>query len=195
LSGPYSIFGEVYLYPPIALALLLTFYPLGIAWWIVPIAALVWMLWRWHPAMWSWPILAFALAWPRTLGAIVAGNTDIWISAAVATGLVYGWPVALIVIKPTVAPLVIVGIRRARAAVLALGVAALMSLLMLPLWSDYLTAMNNVQSPIPAWSYSIGDAPLLLAPVLAWAARTRRTRWKAAVGHAAEREVLASPIG
>ena len=46
------------------------------------------------------PVMFALLAYPRAIGAYLFGNTDIVIVAAVAGGLVWGWPAILVTIKP-----------------------------------------------------------------------------------------------
>ena len=174
LEGPYPIFGEIFLYPPIALALMVPFVWLPAPlWWLMPAAVLVWAMWTWKPSPWAWPVLAACLAWPRTLGAIVAGNTDLWIAAFLAAGLVRGWPLAFVVLKPTVAPLVLFGAKRWRQALPGVAIVAVLSLLALPLWPQYLTSLANLDDPSPRLLYSLPSLPLLLVPVVAWLSRLR----------------------
>ena len=66
---------ETFLHPPIALYLFAPFTILPLAlWWAIPLTAIGYCIVSWRPAMWSWPILALALAWPRFHGALLAGN-------------------------------------------------------------------------------------------------------------------------
>ena len=44
-----------------------------------------------------------------------------------------------------------------------------LALVMLPEWFRYVSALQNLESP--GLVYSLGDLPLLLVPVIAWAAR------------------------
>ena len=54
-----------------------------------------------------------------------------------------------------------------------MGVFVLASLVMLPLWFDYLAAMrNNVGEWPPGLVYSLPDYLLVMVPVVAWWART-----------------------
>lgn len=68
LAGPYELGGEIFLYPPIALALFVpfTFLP-ALLWWVVPLGVIGVSVYRWRPAPWTWPLIAFAIAWPRTV--------------------------------------------------------------------------------------------------------------------------------
>jgi len=90
--------------------------------------------------------------------------------AGVAGGLLWGWPAAVIVFKPSFAPFMLIGVRR-RSWWLAIALVALLAVVMLPEWFRYVTALQNLESP--GLVYSLGDLPLLLVPVIAWAARRR----------------------
>ena len=171
LAGPYHVTlltapgtGDV-LYPPSALLLFAPFAVLpGILWWAIPIAVTAAALYRLRPEPWAWVAMLVLLAWPRAIGAYLFGNTDIWMMAAVAAGLVWGWPALAATIKPTFAVLALVGVRHRTwwiAAALGLGFVALT----LPLWADYLTAMRNARGLDLA--YSLGSLPLILIPVVA----------------------------
>jgi hypothetical protein len=160
------------LYPPSALLLFVPFTYLPAAlWWIIPTSLLAWCVASWKPAPLTLAVSVALLLWPRAIGAWLFGNSDIWVVAAIASGLRFGWPAIFLTIKPTFAPLALVGIRSrpwwiVAAAMLATVVVAL------PLWSDYVTAMRYVS--IPLW-YSLGSLPLMAVPVVAWARRPRDT--------------------
>ena len=179
LSGPYDVhlldasgFGDV-LYPPTALALFVPFAVLpAVLWWIVPVALSAYSVWRLQPATWAWMVMFGLLAWPRAIGAYLFGNTDIWMAAILAAGLVWGWPLVLLIMKPTFLPLALLGVRR-RAWWVAVTILAATSLLMLPLWIDYITSVLNMRSM--SLAYSLGSIPLLSVPVVAWIARRERS--------------------
>jgi len=92
-------------------------------------------------------------------------------TAAVALGTVIGWPSVLVLLKPTLAPFSLIGIRTRGwwVAAVALGV---VSLAMLPGWFDYLTVMRNFEGG--SLMYSLDQYPLMVIPVIAWAARNPR---------------------
>jgi hypothetical protein len=171
LAGPYpATLMVVNLYPPPALLLFVPFLVLpAILWWVIPIAGLVALLAWCRPAPIAWPLLALVLIWPRTQTAFLFGNTDLWMAAAVAGGLRWGWPAALLVVKPTFLVFAVVGLRR-REFWIALAALAVVSIPMAALWLDYVQAMRNVT--IDA-DYSLGSLPLVLAPLVAWFLRTR----------------------
>ncbi len=174
LASPYPIFGELFLYPPTALALMVPFAFLpAVLWWVVPLGIIAWCLYRWRPGPLAWPVLAFVLVWPRTLGAVAAGNTDLWIAALIAAGLVRGWPLAFVLIKPSVAPLLLLGVRTWRRTAVGIGAMIVVGLVTLPLWPQYLTSLGNLRDPSPWLAYSLPNLPLLLVPVVAWLGRAR----------------------
>jgi hypothetical protein len=87
--------------------------------------------------------------------------------AATTLGLLHGWPWALVLLKPTVAPLLLFA--NWRRALPGFVVLLAMCLATLPLWPQYITAA--VHATTPGLLYSIPSAPLLLVPVIAWLAR------------------------
>jgi hypothetical protein len=158
------------LYPPHALFLFLPFTVLpAILWWAIPVGVTGYVLARLRPAMWSWPIIALLVVWPKTLVGLIWGNTDMWVAAAIAAGIRWGWPAVLVTIKPVFAPFAIVGIRGRSWWLTALVLGAI-SLLMLPLWLDYVSAIRNMWLPA---EYSLRSVPTILIPIVAWLARAR----------------------
>jgi len=101
------------MYPPLAALLFapLTVLP-WILWWAVPIGLVAFAFARWRPAPWTWPILALMACWPSTSAIVIVGSSSMWITAAVAGGLLWGWPILLVALKPTFAPLLLIGARR-----------------------------------------------------------------------------------
>lgn len=169
LAGPYDVqlMADV-LYPPHALVLFVPFAFLpAILWWAVPIGVTLYIIRDMPPAPWAVVGMLLLLMWPRAHAAFIFGNSDMWMMAAVAAGLRWGWPALLVTIKPTVAVLALVGLRR-RSWWVVVGLLALASLPMLPLWFDYALSVRNLR--IDPW-YSLGSLPLLLIPVVAWLGR------------------------
>jgi hypothetical protein len=171
LASPYDFELMVdVVYPPNALFLFVPFAVLPAPlWWLIPLAVLGWVFWHLRPAAWAWLVVALLLAWPRAIGAFLFGNSDIWVAAAVAGATYWGWPAVALVLKPTMLPLAIIAVRRRSFWIAAIGLGAL-SLAMLPLWRDYLTAMLNARIPL---DYSLGSLPLALLPLAAWVGRSR----------------------
>jgi len=131
------------MYPPNALLLFVPFAFLpAVVWWVAPIAILAFVVAGWSPAPWARLAAALLLLYPTSAFAYVLGNSSIWTAAFLAAGLRWGWPVALLAIKPSIAPLGILLMRR-RSAWLGAVVLAAASLVWLPLWFDYVVAMRN----------------------------------------------------
>jgi hypothetical protein len=94
LVGPYQVQTEVdNLYPPQALFLFVPFLVLpSILWWILPLGLIAYVVWWCRPATWAWPIIALIILFPKTPNQIIYGNTDMWITAAIAAGVPRGSP-------------------------------------------------------------------------------------------------------
>jgi hypothetical protein len=171
LTGPYEFRTMLdVLYPPNALFLFVPFVFLPAAlWWAIPIGVLVYVIRSWSPLPWAWLAMAVLLAWPSSIFAYLTGNTTIWAAAALAAGLRWGWPAVFLALKPSLAPFALLVVRR-RSFWLG-GIAfGLVSLAMLPLWFEYLTAMRNLSVGA---DYSLHSIPLMLIPVVAWVGRQK----------------------
>jgi len=172
LSGPYDVtlMADV-LYPPSALLLFVPLSLLPIAlWWLVPIVLTGYAAWKWRPAWWGVAAMLALLSWPRAHAAFLFGNTDMWAMAGVAAALMWRWPAVFLILKPTFAPLALIGITDRRWWI-TLAALVFLSVPMLPLWRDYLVAMGNLGI---GYDYSLSSLPLLAVPIVAWASRTRR---------------------
>jgi hypothetical protein len=155
------------LYPPIAAPIfwLLTIVP-GFVWWVLPITGLAIAV-RGAQA-WTWPLLPLVGWFPAVPALFIVGGSSMWVAAGLALAARWGWPAAVVVFKPSLAPLLVVGIRR-KSTWLTLGVLAVISALMLPEWFRYVTVLRNVDSP--GLVYSVNDLPLIAAAVItAWSA-------------------------
>jgi hypothetical protein len=169
ITGPYQMTDRPELYPPTTIFGL--FLPLSLlpdpAWWIIPLGTLA-AVTLWHrPGIWAWLSIELCLAWPNTGVVIVAGNPVIWAAAALALGTVWRWPSVLVLLKPSLFPFALFGIRSRRWWI-ALAIFGIASLAMLPLWLDYLTVLRNGRLDL---LYSVGHVPLMLIPLLAWLGR------------------------
>jgi hypothetical protein len=178
LHGPYTIMLGDVLYPPVLLYLLVPFRLLGpYLWSLIPAVIVIAITLRHRPALWGWLLIAFCLAWPVTIAKFIFGNPVIWGAAAVAFGTLARWPSAFVVIKPTVIPFALIGIRDRRWWI-TIVVLALLSLPFLELTILYPQVLLDAQTnPIDGRGgplYSLQEYPLLLIPVLAWAARDGR---------------------
>jgi hypothetical protein len=176
-AAPYTVLPEPFrlppdvpfMYPPpfALVCAALTAVP-GVLWWAVPFGIVGWCLYRWRPAPWTWPLLALGLASQQLASHVMVGGTSMWMVALVFAGLRWGWPAVLIVLKPSLAPFALVGIRR-RSWWVAVPVMGAVSLVMLPLWPVYLEAMRNAADL--EWWYSLADVPIMCVPLVAWMGR------------------------
>ncbi len=184
LAGPYvaapaaprPIEAVPVLYPPVLLpvTVALTATP-AFLWWVIPLAVIAYAVISWRPAPWSWPLLSLIACWPWTQSILIVGGTSLWIAAFVAAGLRWRWPAVFVCLKPSLLPFVVIGMRDIRwwiaAGVLILG--------SMPLAGDYVRSVQNATGILV--TYSAGDIPIILVPVIAWLARTRipvgRDRW------------------
>lgn len=152
LAGPYTItFGDA-MYPPTLLYLLIpfTFLP-PVLWWVIPLAIIGWSI-R-HSPWWAWPLLAALLVYPRTWAALLYGTPSIWVFAFLAAG----WS-ALAMLKPTLAPVALLGMGHRRWWVTV----AVLVVVTLPLpWMDYLTALSNARNEF-GFAYLFGELPIAL---------------------------------
>jgi hypothetical protein len=177
LEGPYPIeLGDV-LYPPVLLYLLVPFRILGPwLWWMIPAAMLAWVVWRHRPGPWAILAIALCLAWPYSPAKYVFGNPVIWATAAVALGTIWHWPAALAIIKPTILPFALIGVRDRRwwLAVLGVGIASLPFLELTLLYPQVL--LDAQPNPVDGRGgplYSLTEFPLLAIPIIAWVGRRR----------------------
>lgn len=178
LTGPYDIVagsvgvtGNVNpsLYPPLIVPLMAPFLVLpAVLWWAIPAAIVGYVLWRLRPSAWAWVGIGACLAWPWSLAPILYGNPVMWCAAAVAAGVLWRWPAVLVLVKPTLAPFALVGIRSRRWWV-ALAVLGAVSLTMLPAWVDWLHATINARGA--GLTYSLAQFPLMAVPLIAWLGR------------------------
>ncbi len=165
LAGPYGItYGDV-LYPPILLYLLVPSQLLPfILWWAIPLGAIALGLLAMRPPRWSLPLLILCLAWPLSVEQLIKGNPVLWVMAIATVCLARGWPLTLVLLKPSLAPFALPGIHR-RSWWIVLGV---MGLATLPFWDLALLYPQVILSSRGGGIlYSIRDVPLLLLPVVA----------------------------
>jgi hypothetical protein len=173
LAGPYGVadpYGSV-LYPPVAIWLFGAFTVLpGVLWWILPFAAVGWTVWRHQPDRWAWPVMAVCLAWPPTIVKLVTGNPVMWAVGCVALGTIYAWPAVFAILKPSVFPFALLGVR-SRGWWLGLGLIVVASLPFGAMWGTWVTTVLNARDG--GLLYSIQEVPLLALPLIAWAARRK----------------------
>jgi hypothetical protein len=173
LSGPFQVRTLVdNLYPPHALYLFIPFLFLPtILWWVIPLSVIAYVVWWCRPVMWSWPILAFIIMYPKTPSVIIYGNSDMWVTAFIAGGVRWAWPAALVSFKPSILFFSVIGIGSRTWWVAALAL-ALISLPLIHLWLEYpLVVMHSSAKP---W-YSFGGLLFMVLPVVAWLGSSRRS--------------------
>ena len=173
VAGPYQISPRTFLHPPISVYLFAPFLVLPlILWWVIPIGIVAWCITSWRPADWTWPVMAALLVLSRFYIPLIVGNTDLWVWAAIAASLRFGWPAVLVVVKPSLFPFMFIGIRH-RSWWLAALVVILLCLPFGTLWVDWISVIRHAPKDL---GYSLPNVQWLLVPVIAWAARTRPTR-------------------
>lgn len=142
---PFTVF-----YPPISLLVFapMSFLP-AVLWWAIPLGTIAYVVVRQCQSDWQKVALLGGLAY-FALVPLASGNGSLWVAAGIVAGNRWGWPAAFIVLKPNLAPWALVGARR-RSFWLVLAAIALVSLLMLPMWFDWLHALQAWYAS-PAWS-------------------------------------------
>jgi hypothetical protein len=182
-SAPYDAEGIVNIYPPTALYL---FVPASLLprllWWVVPLFIIGWSLYRIRPAWWAWPLMAIACVLPVSAPAVpvalVYGNSLLWTMAALFAAAAFRPGIAWAALfKPTD---VLVGLPLALRSWRGLALAIGMSVILLPLWFDWLDAMRNLEGSSPLRGLS--GWPALAIPLVARASRSPRWpsfRWRA----------------
>jgi hypothetical protein len=181
LAGRYEVTTLVdVIYPPNALLLFVPFTVLpAVLWWLIPISVIAYVIWSWRPVLWAAPVMLVLLMWVRAFGAFLWGNTDMWMAASIAAGLRWGWPAALLLIKPSIAPFALVGARRPSFWVAAIVFAVATIVMFGPLWVEYVQVVRNMELRP---DYSLGSITLLLIPIVAWYARRRSPEASAVSG-------------
>lgn len=104
---------------------------------------------------------------------MIDGNPSMWIAAFAAAGTVWAWAYVLVLLKPSLAPFALLGVRH-RSWWIALGVAVLVSIPFAGMWLDWITALRNADQDL---LYSLRDAPIVLIPLIAYWGSSRRGRW------------------
>jgi len=183
LAGPYAVgFGDI-LYPPQMLALFVPFtvlpWPL---WYAIPAAITVGSIVAWRPAAWSWvAILLVATVWMWTFLVWCFGTPTIWFIALVALGLRHAPTAALILLKPSIAPFALIGMRDRRWWLFVVAGAA-SCLLCWPLFVQWVTVMANIRGTDALYSIRDFRAPVHPADRVARETPTRRIQGGALSG-------------
>jgi hypothetical protein len=172
VAGPYVVAADEILYPPHALALFVPFTVLpAIAWWAIPTGIVVAGVWRARPGPWGWALILTCLCIPKSLWIITSGSPTMWIAAGLALGRL-GWPAVAGLVKPTLLPIVLAGVRRPSfwlAAAVLVGI----DLALLGLSREYVSVVLNARGPLATPYYSAGDLGILGVALVAWRGRRR----------------------
>jgi len=173
LAGPYVVTAGDVLYPPPALLLFIPFTLLpAVLWWAIPLAVVAWIV-AWHrPSPVAWAGIALCVWFPTTILHTVHGNPFIWAVMAVALSTRWKWPGALVLLKPTLLPFALIDLRH-RVWWKGLAGLAMISLVFLPMWPDYIAVLRNAQGT-GGLGYSLQEFPAMAIPVFAWLGSTRR---------------------
>lgn len=167
LAGPYVISDGDILYPPLAIAVFIPFLALpSILFWLIPLGVVAAVVVHHRPRPWTWPLMAFGLAFPLTTLKLVHGNPVMLVAAAAALGTVFAWPAVFVLLKPSLAPFAFIGARR-RSWWLALAGLTLIAIPFGELWLDYARVVLDSRNP-HGLLYSLEEVPFVLIPVLAW---------------------------
>jgi hypothetical protein len=183
VAGPWQLQPDSFIHPPVAVLLFIPWVVLpAVLWWVIPLALTTWSVVRLRPAPWAWPVIAACLLWPRTAGIVIAGNSDMWVAAAVGVALAFRLPTTvLIVMKPSYLPLALIGATW-RSWWIAAAVIGVVCIPFGALWFDYFAVLRNVTlEPL----YSLYNAPYVAIPMVAWAAGSAPAR-RAPAGTAAD---------
>ena len=126
----------------------------------------------------AFPWVAAGSREPR-LSVVVYGNTNLWVMAGVAGGLLWGWPAAFLALKPTLAPMALIGIGH-RSFWVSIGALTVFALATLPMWFDYVNVSVNVRGLQP--SYVLWGLPIVVLPLLALGGGSHQRRRLASMG-------------
>jgi len=171
LAGPYEVAHGDILYPPVGLWLFVPFTVLPLAlWWLIPAAVTGWAIWRLRPRAAAWPFIALCLAWPTTPLKFWTGNPVIWCVLAMAVATVWRGAAPFALLKPSLAPFALFGVRD-RSWWLGLAAFVALSVPFGGMWLDWVTTVLNARGG--GLLYSVLEAPMLALPLVAWLGRTR----------------------
>ena len=176
LAGPYEITPGDILYPPVGLWLFVPFALLPtllalVLWWAIPIAVTTGAIVRLRPRPAAWPLIAFCLAWPTTPLKTWTGNPVIWCVAAMAVATAWRGAAPFALLKPSLFPFALFGIRQ-RSWWIGLAVFVALCLPSGGLWADWIRTV--VDSRGGGLLYSVLEAPMLALPLVAWLGRSDR---------------------
>ena len=170
-QGEYRIDRLPVLYPPYTLLVFVPFAVLPVLaplWWAIPLAIVLRFVASVRPRPWTWPVLALCACHGDTIWLTLSGNPALWVAAAASLGIRAGWPSIGVLLKPSLAPLALIGVQRLSWWI-ALGALVAVSFVVGDLWSDYLAVIRNIRGV--EFGYPFVNLPLLLIPIVAWLGR------------------------
>jgi hypothetical protein len=167
-SGPLDV-----LYPPAVAWIFAPFIwlPVGVLLAFV-IGVNLWLIREWRSAPWTWPLMALCVLWPLTLLKGIGGTSSLFVMVALGLGLRYRWPSVFILLKPSLFPFALLGIR-SKWWWVGLALLGLMSLPFLRETLLYPQVILDSRNPDGAL-YSLTDLPMMAIPIIAWLGQTRR---------------------
>ena len=115
----------------------------GALYWLIPAVLTMIAFWRLRPAPWSVMAMIVLAAAGFVQGPIFWGTPVFWLVPVVAWGGLLGWPAPFVLLKPTLAPFALVGMRRPRAFLMGILLLSVLSLPLIPLWWDWLAAIRH----------------------------------------------------
>lgn len=149
------------LYPPYALALFVpfTFLP-PVLWWAVPLTLIAYGL-R-DVSGWRLVALLVAMVLPASLSVVANGNPAMWSAAFLVMAARWPWAGVFVLLKPTLAPFAVRGIR-SRGWWVGLAGIGVLSLALWPLTLEYVEVIGNATGPYASPLYSLATfVPLAL---------------------------------
>ncbi len=153
------------MYPPTSLLL---FVPFAVAlppvlWWAIPAVIVAAAVLHARPPLAAWPFLLYACSEPRFFTLVAYGNPSMWVIAAAAAGTQWRWPFVGALLKPTLAPFALLGVR-GRSWWIALGIVVALSLPFGTMWLDWVTALVNARpTEAHGLDYLLGEWPVLVS--------------------------------
>jgi hypothetical protein len=168
LSGPYAVVEREILYPPVALWLFVPFTTLPAMLWWAPIGIVSWIVWQQRPGPLARVIILALLVTPiedATSWAVELvgnGNPGMWAAAFVALATRYPFFGSWTLVKPSLAPLALVGVR-SRAWWVGLAVLVALAVPLGAEWLDYSMVLRNAQASV---LYSLPNVTLCLVPLV-----------------------------
>lgn len=172
LAGPYDLAWGQILYPPVLLVLFVpsVFLPVLI-WLVVPFAVTTIAMVAHRPNLIAWACVLGLIAMdPLQLLIYPAGNPTIWLVMAMALATHRPWISAFILVKPSLTPFGLAGIRDRRWWAVVAGLGAV-SLALWTLTLDWITAMRNLQEA--GLFYALVNIQVMIIPIVAWLGRRR----------------------